>query len=103
MGKDHSDNAQPERKDRDAGARSAQVPQTQPNNPLHGVTLKAILEHMVKRHGWDFLADRVPVRCFAYDPSIKSSLKFLRRTEWARIKVERLYLQSVSGHRSHGG
>ena len=67
--------------------------QEQPNNPLHGVTLEAILEDLVERRGWEDLADRIQIRCFAQDPSIKSSLKFLRKTDWARAKVERLYLK----------
>jgi uncharacterized protein (DUF2132 family) len=67
--------------------------ETQPDNPLHGITLKAILEDLVERHGWDDLADRIRVRCFSENPSIQSSLKFLRKTEWARTKVERLYLE----------
>ena len=65
----------------------------QPNNPLHGMTLKAILEELVDRHGWDELADRIRIRCFARDPSVNSSLTFLRRTPWARKKVEQLYLE----------
>ena len=64
----------------------------QPNNPLHGVTLKAIVEDLVARHGWEGLANQVPVRCFTNEPSVKSSLKFLRKTDWARAKVEQLYL-----------
>ncbi len=64
----------------------------QPNNPLHGVTLKTILEDLVERRGWPWLAGRIEVRCFSNEPSLKSSLKFLRRTPWARQKVERLYL-----------
>ena len=64
----------------------------QPNNPLHGISLKAMLEELVERHGWDDLAGRIRVRCFAQTPSIASSLKFLRKTEWARLKVEQLYL-----------
>ena len=64
----------------------------QPNNPLHGVTLKAVLEDVVERHGWEALAERIRIRCFAVDPSIKSSLKFLRKTPWARAKVERIYI-----------
>lgn len=64
----------------------------QPLNPLHGITLKMILEDLVERHGWDELADRIRIRCFADEPSIKSSLKFLRKTDWARAKVEGLYL-----------
>jgi len=65
----------------------------QPNNPLHGITLKAIVEDLVKRHGWDELATLIRIRCFAKDPSIQSTLKFLRKTEWARRKVEELYLR----------
>jgi uncharacterized protein (DUF2132 family) len=65
----------------------------QPNNPLHGVTLKAIVEDLVERHGFEGLAERFPVRCFLHEPSIKSSLKFLRRTPWAREKVERLWVK----------
>jgi uncharacterized protein (DUF2132 family) len=65
----------------------------QPNNPLHGITLKAILEDLVERRGWLDLGERINIRCFTHDPSIKSSLKFLRRTPWAREKVERLYLR----------
>ena len=64
----------------------------QPNNPLHGVKLITILEVLVERHGWEKLALKVNVNCFKKDPSIKSSLKFLRKTQWARDKVEQLYL-----------
>lgn len=64
----------------------------QPKNPLHGVTLKDILEDLVARRGWDDLADRIRIRCFSSDPTIASSLKFLRKTEWARTKVEQLYV-----------
>ena len=64
----------------------------QPNNPLHGITLKAIVEDLVERRGWVDLGDRINIRCFTHDPSIKSSLKFLRKTDWARRKVEQLYL-----------
>ena len=66
--------------------------QEQPQNPLHGITLKAILEDLVKRRGWSYLAARIEIRCFMFEPSIKSSLKFLRKTDWARRKVEALYL-----------
>lgn len=69
----------------------------QPNNPLHGITLKAIVEDLVARHGWETLGDLVPIRCFQVDPSISSSLKFLRKTDWARRKVENLYLRD-HGH-----
>jgi uncharacterized protein (DUF2132 family) len=64
----------------------------QPRNPLHGITLLAIVEDLVARRGWDDLAAHIPIRCFSSDPSIQSSLKFLRKTEWARRKVEQLYL-----------
>ncbi len=64
-----------------------------PNNPLHGVTLEALLTALVAHYGWDGLAQRVDIRCFKSDPSIKSSLTFLRRTPWAREKVEALYLR----------
>ena len=67
----------------------------QANNPLHGLKLATILEHLVATYGWDELGSRINIRCFNYDPSIKSSLKFLRRTPWARDKVEQLYLRSI--------
>ena len=67
-------------------------PQAQPRNPLHGLTLEAILTALVDEYGWPGLDERIPLRCFAFDPSIKSSLKFLRKTPWAREKVEGLYL-----------
>lgn len=65
----------------------------QPNNPLHGVTLAVILEYLVARLGWEEMARAVDVRCFSVDPSITSSLKFLRKVPWARAKVEQLYLR----------
>lgn len=61
------------------------------SDPLHGITLKSVVEALVARHGWDELGQRVPIRCFLHDPSLSSSLKFLRRTPWARAKVEALY------------
>jgi len=67
-------------------------PPVQPRNPLHGLTLEAILTALVAEYGWPGLDERIPLRCFAFDPSIKSSLKFLRKTPWAREKVESLYL-----------
>ena len=66
----------------------------QPNNPLHGVTLKEILTQLVEQYGWDSLGERINIRCFTHDPSINSSLKFLRQTPWARAKVEELFLRS---------
>jgi len=71
-------------------------PKTQPNNPLHGVKLAALLEFLVEAYGWEGLAERIIINCFKSDPSIKSSLKFLRRTPWARDKVETLYLKTIS-------
>jgi uncharacterized protein (DUF2132 family) len=67
--------------------------QIQPRNPLHGITLEQMLTEMVDRLGWDTMGTAVPIRCFTQDPSISSSLKFLRRTPWARQKVEDLYLR----------
>ena len=68
----------------------------QPRNPMHGVTLEAMLEALVAALGWEAMGQAVPIRCFTHDPSIASSLKFLRRTPWARAKVEDLYLGSRS-------
>jgi len=68
---------------------------SQPRNPLHGVTLEMILTHLVSRLGWEEMGRRIEIRCFQYDPSIKSSLQFLRRTPWARKKVEELYLATL--------
>ncbi|MFT5050608.1 MAG: hypothetical protein ACI8QZ_002010 [Chlamydiales bacterium] len=67
--------------------------QEQTNNPLHGVTLKAMVEQLVERHGWSELGERIRIRCFTHDPSVNSSLKFLRKTDWARSAVEKLYLK----------
>jgi len=72
------------------------MPQTQKNNPLHGLTLQTILETLVDDLGWEELAEKVSIRCFQNDPSVKSSLKFLRKTDWARKKVESLYLQTLA-------
>lgn len=68
----------------------------QPNNPLHGMTLEMILTELVDRYGWAELGERIPIKCFTDNPSMKSSLKFLRRTPWARKKVEDLYLSSIA-------
>lgn len=67
---------------------------TQPNNPLHGITLEMIVTRLVEQYGWKELGKRIPIQCFINEPSVKSSLKFLRRTAWARAKVEELYLQT---------
>ncbi|TRW97157.1 VF530 family DNA-binding protein [Candidatus Methylobacter oryzae] len=64
----------------------------QPGNPLHGITLEKLLEELVAEYGWDELGSLINIRCFNHDPSIKSSLKFLRKTPWARKQVEDLYL-----------
>jgi uncharacterized protein (DUF2132 family) len=66
---------------------------TQANNPLHGITLEMVLNRLVEKYGWEEMGRRVEIRCFNYDPSVKSSLQFLRKTPWARKKVEELYLQ----------
>ncbi len=68
----------------------------QKNNPLHGITLKEILTKLVEQHGWEKLAQQIDIRCFKSDPSINSSLKFLRTTPWARTKVEELYLRGLA-------
>jgi len=70
--------------------------QQQPNNPLHGVSLETIVTELELRYGWDDLAQRININCFKKDPSVKSSLKFLRKTPWAREKVEQLYVRSLS-------
>jgi uncharacterized protein (DUF2132 family) len=67
----------------------------QPNNPLHGIRLDDILQHLVEFYGWKELGERITIRCFTHDPSIGSSLKFLRKTPWARERVEGLYLKSL--------
>ena len=67
-------------------------PPTQARNPLHGLTLEALVTALVEHYGWVELGQRIPVRCFTHDPSVSSSLKFLRKTPWAREKVEGLYL-----------
>lgn len=66
----------------------------QPNNPLHGVKLAEILDYLVDFYGWQILGQRIDINCFNSNPTIKSSLKFLRKTQWARDKVEQLYLDT---------
>ena len=68
----------------------------QSKDPLHGVTLEMIITQLVQQYGWVELAERIPIRCFSHEPSVKSSLKFLRRTPWARKRVEELYLASMT-------
>ena len=66
------------------------------NNPLHGVKLKDILEDLVKHYGWEKLGKSIDIRCFLFDPTINSSLKFLRKTPWARTKVEEMYINMLN-------
>lgn len=80
------------------GAKHSAAPPPQPRNPLHGVTLEAIVTALVDQYGWAGLGERIPVRCFNVDPSVTSSLRFLRKTPWARDKVEQLYL-AMERHR----
>lgn len=68
----------------------------QPNNPLHGIKLEQIVTELADHYGWDELGRRIQIRCFNFDPSVKSSLKFLRRTPWARTKVENLYVSTFT-------
>lgn len=76
----------------DNGQPPAAQPATQARNPLHGITLEAMLVALEAHYGWFRLSEQIPIRCFAIDPSVKSSLAFLRKTPWARAKVESLYL-----------
>lgn len=66
----------------------------QPNNPLHGVKLETIVVKLMEHYGWDELGRRIKINCFKKDPSVKSSLKFLRKTQWARDQVEQLYIST---------
>ena len=74
------------------GRTIAPMTTSQPRNPLHGLTLEQLVTELVAHFGWPELAERIRIRCFATDPSVASSLKFLRKTPWARAKVEGLYL-----------
>lgn len=69
--------------------------ESQPNNPLHGVKLASIVDFLVDLYGWEELGERIRINCFRSNPTVKSSLKFLRRTPWAREKVENLYLRTI--------
>jgi len=75
---------------------------THENNPLHGIKLKDILEDLVEYYGWDYLGGRIDIRCFNFDPSVNSSLKFLRKTAWARKKVEEVYLDMLKRKENKG-
>jgi uncharacterized protein (DUF2132 family) len=72
-----------------------EVESKQPNNPLHGITLEMILSQLVEHYGWNEMGRMIDIRCFTHDPSVKSSLKFLRKAPWARAKVEDLYLKYI--------
>lgn len=74
----------------------------QPRNPLHGLTLEAIVTRLTEFYGWDDLGQRIPIRCFTHEPSVSSSLKFLRKTPWAREKVEGLYLFMLRDQKRQG-
>ena len=78
------------------------TPTPQPKNPLHGKTLEAIVTELSAYFGWEELGQRIPIRCFTHDPSVASSLKFLRKTPWARDKVEGLYLFMLREARRQG-
>jgi uncharacterized protein (DUF2132 family) len=71
-----------------------------PKDPLYGKTLQVILEELLEKHGWEKLAQRININCFKKDPSIKSSLVFLRKTPWAREKVEELYIRTIRNPKS---
>jgi uncharacterized protein (DUF2132 family) len=77
-------------------------PKSQARNPLHGITLEAIVTELEAKYGWPGLAQRINIRCFASDPSVSSSLKFLRKTPWAREKVESLYLYMLREQKRRG-
>ncbi|MFT5674561.1 MAG: hypothetical protein ACI808_000481 [Paraglaciecola sp.] len=69
--------------------------ESQQNNPLHGITLQQVVENLVEKLGWEKMGQQIKINCFISDPSVKSSLKFLRKTPWAREKVEQLYLSTI--------
>ena len=71
------------------------TPATHPRDPLHGITLEAILNQLVQRHGWREMAWRIPIRCFMFNPTVKSSLTFLRKNLWAREKVEGWFISEL--------
>lgn len=76
--------------------------QAQPNNPLHGMTLEKILDALVLHYGWGRLGQKIDIRCFNHEPSMASSLKFLRRTPWARARVDSLYVDMTIDAANHG-
>ncbi len=87
-----SDPSPPDQAPEQAPDQTPAKPPTQARNPLHGVTLEAMVTALADHYGWADLGERIPVRCFNVDPSVGSSLRFLRKTPWAREKVEGLYL-----------
>ena len=72
----------------------------QPNNPLHGITLEKIVTDLEAHYGWEYMGYTIKIKCFTDNPSVKSSLKFLRRTPWARVKVEAMYLQMLKNNKT---
>lgn len=74
--------------------------ESQPNNPLHGITLEKIIIDLESHYGWEYMGYNIKIKCFTDNPSVKSSLKFLRRTPWARTKVEAMYLQMLKNRKS---
>lgn len=77
------------------------APTFHPRDPLHGITLATIVQHLADRHGWAEMARRIPVRCFMFDPTVTSSLKFLRKTPWAREKVENWFILNSRSDRQN--
>ncbi len=77
--------------------------ETQPNNPLHGIKLEQIINDLVAHYGWEYMGFTVKIKCFTHNPSVKSSLKFLRRTPWARTKVETMYLNMLKQNEKNKG
>ncbi len=75
-------------------------PSSHPNDPLHGITLETVVRAMVERHGWQEMADRIPIRCFLFNPTIQSSLTFLRKTPWARKRLEDWFVYDAIRDRS---
>lgn len=94
----HADNTLPPK----PATPSPDVQPTQARNPLHGLTLEVIVTRLADFYGWDDLGQRIPIRCFTHEPSVGSSLKFLRKTHWARDKVESLYLFMLRDQKRQG-
>ncbi|SHJ18318.1 VF530 family DNA-binding protein [Algibacter luteus] len=75
--------------------------ESQPNNPLHGIKLEQIINDLVAHYGWEYMGYNIKIKCFTDNPSVKSSLKFLRRTPWARTKVETMYLKMLKNRKAN--